>query len=189
LTPEEVQQVLQTFPADYQGHRNKALFLVGLRTGFRVSELLRLRVQDILHHGRLVDEVTIAKRHRKQRTFSHTVALHQEAKQALQTWLQVYQGQADLLSGVWPLFPARQGLHAPLGRCRAWQILREAFAQAGLSGKLGTHVMRKSYAVSMSQKLDGNIFKVCKALGHVDIKSTMAYMPDFSEEIRRAQLA
>jgi hypothetical protein len=33
------------------------------------------------------------------------------------------------------------------------------------------------------------IFKVCKALGHVDIKSTMAYMDDFSEEIRRAQLA
>ncbi|HEX2242054.1 MAG TPA: tyrosine-type recombinase/integrase, partial [Gammaproteobacteria bacterium] len=64
LTAAEVTQVSRTFADDFQGQRNKALFLVGVRTGFRISELLSLNVSDVYQRGQVVDEVTVALGHR-----------------------------------------------------------------------------------------------------------------------------
>jgi integrase len=189
LTPAEVEQVIRTFPDDFQGQRNKALFIMGVKTGFRISELLSLKVGDVFQRGQVVDEVTVAKRNRKQKTASHTLPLHQDARQALSHWLTCYQAREHLLPGHLPLFPARQGDHKAISRVRAWQVFGEAFDQAGLTGRLGTHVLRKTFAMVMYERLDQNIFKVQQALGHQWITSTQAYLPINAEEIKRAILA
>jgi integrase len=46
LSDEEVKLISQSFGGTF-GKRNKALFVVGYRTGFRISELLSLRVDDV----------------------------------------------------------------------------------------------------------------------------------------------
>jgi integrase len=189
LTSAEVAQVARTFADDFQGQRNKALFIVGVRTGFRISELLSLKVGDVYQHGQVVDEVTVAKRNRKQKTASHTLPLHQEAKQALAHWLTCYQAREHLLPGHLPLFPARQGDHKAISRVRAFQMLMDAFRACGLTGRLGTHTLRKTFAMTMYERLDENIFKVQQALGHKWITSTQAYLPLNAEEITRAILA
>ncbi len=58
LTEAEVSLVLKSFGGTY-GKRNKALFIVGHRTGFRISELLSLTVGDVLQHGKIVDHLTV----------------------------------------------------------------------------------------------------------------------------------
>jgi site-specific recombinase XerD len=58
LAAEEVAQVAKSFSGAY-ATRNKALFVVGHRTGFRISELLSLRVKDIWQHGKVVDRLTV----------------------------------------------------------------------------------------------------------------------------------
>jgi hypothetical protein len=57
-------QVLQgTYAA-----RNKALFILGVRSGFRISEMLSLTVGDVFQHGKVVDHVTVARKHMKKKT-------------------------------------------------------------------------------------------------------------------------
>jgi integrase len=54
LTAEEVELVQQSFGGVY-AERDQALFLLGVKSGFRISELLSLRVGDVSQHGQLVD--------------------------------------------------------------------------------------------------------------------------------------
>ncbi len=55
LTNTEVEQVLGAF-VGRSAPRDRALFVLGLKAGFRVSELLSLRVGDIAHAGRIAVE-------------------------------------------------------------------------------------------------------------------------------------
>jgi integrase len=61
LTDEEVALMQRSFGGFY-ADRDKALFLLGVKPGFRISELLSLRVGDVTQHGRLVDRVTVPRR-------------------------------------------------------------------------------------------------------------------------------
>ena len=45
----------------------QGLFLLGVRTGFRVSELLSLRVEDVCQHGQVVDRVTVHRANMKKK--------------------------------------------------------------------------------------------------------------------------
>jgi integrase len=69
--------------------RDRALFLLGVKTGFRVSELLALRVGDVSQHERIVDiiTITVARRHMKRKSEGQTVVVHAEAQTALQVWI------------------------------------------------------------------------------------------------------
>jgi integrase len=86
LTEPEVEILQQRFGGVYAA-RDRALFLLGVKSGFRISELLSLRVGDVSQHGRLVERVTVQRRHMKQKLEGRTVLLHPEAKAALATWL------------------------------------------------------------------------------------------------------
>jgi integrase len=190
LTLAEVEHVSRTFANDFQEQRNKALFIVGVKTGFRISELLSLKVSDVYQRGQVVDEVTVAKRNRKQQTASHTLPLHQQARRVLGHWLTSYQAREQLLPGHLPLFPARQGGHKAISRVRAFQMLMDAFHACGLTGRLGTHILRKTFAITMYERLDENIFKVQQVLGHKWVTSTQNYLPSMStKEMKRAILA
>jgi integrase len=58
LSDDEVARVGKSFKGLY-AKRNKALFVLGVRTGFRISELLDLRVKDTWRHERVVDHLTV----------------------------------------------------------------------------------------------------------------------------------
>jgi hypothetical protein len=42
--------------------RDNCLFILVIRTGYRISELLSLRVQDVQQHGKIVDKVAVARK-------------------------------------------------------------------------------------------------------------------------------
>ena len=60
LTDEEIDLVLASFFGKYES-RDRALFLLGLKSGFRISEILSLKVKDVCRNGRMVDRVTVAR--------------------------------------------------------------------------------------------------------------------------------
>ena len=86
LTEAEVALVRQSFGGRY-GRRDQALFLLGVKSGFRISELLSLQVGDVWRGQRVVERVTVARRHMKRQTEGRTVLLHPEARAALTAWL------------------------------------------------------------------------------------------------------
>jgi hypothetical protein len=42
--------------------RDKRLLILGIRTGYCISELLSFRVQDMQQHGKIVDKVAVARK-------------------------------------------------------------------------------------------------------------------------------
>jgi integrase len=194
LTDNEVNITGQSFGGTF-GKRNKALFVLGVRSGFRISELLSLTVGDVQQHGKIVDHVTVARRHMKKKTEGRTVPLHPEARAALSVLLEAL---TKMLKGKLgpqtPVFCSRvrdtaTGLHRDISREQAWRILKEAFSSDELTGKLGTHAMRKTFARRMYERLERDQVKVQHAMGHKNINSTVAYLSFAEVDVLNAILA
>ena len=157
-----------TFPA-----RNRALFVLGVRAGFRISEILSLKVEDVYQAGRMVDRVTVARKNMKKKQRGRTVILHQEAKILIEVWVKELEGLGHTDG---PLFRSREGSSRPITRGTAHRILVAAYKSAGVTGKLGTHAMRKTFAKRVYEKLGHDLIRTQRALDHSDIKSTMSYL-------------
>lgn len=185
LDQDEIKKVVKSFSGDFE-KRDRALFLLGLKTGFRISELLSLRIGDVIQGGQIVDRLSVSRRNMKRKTEGRTVILHPEAKETLSAWL-VESCPTDALETFF--FLSRRGENRPITRVQAWRILNRAFEAAGVHGKTGTHSMRKTFAHRVYDALDGDLIKLQKALGHRNINSTVSYLSFREEEIDQAILA
>lgn len=168
--------------------RDAALFLLGIKSGFRISELLSLKVRDILQAGRIVDRVTVARRNMKKRVEGRTVLLHPDAKAALTEWLDELDTDENISPDTY-VFLSRKGENRPVSRVHAWRVLHQAFVDTDLTGKLGTHSMRKTFANKVYDALGHDLIKTQRALGHRSINSTACYLSFREEDIDRAILA
>jgi integrase len=187
LTDEELAVVCKSFGGTY-AVRDKALFLLGVKSGFRISELLSLRIGDVYQQGRVVDRVTVPRRHMKRKTEGRTVLLHPDAKAALATWLQVVRERTTATPALY-VFRSRKGQNRPISRTHAWTILHAIYQSNGFTGALGTHAMRKTFANRVYDHLNHDLVKTQRALGHKNINSTVSYLSFRDEDIDAAILA
>lgn len=187
LDDAEVRAIAAAFSGPYAA-RDRAMFLLGVRSGFRISELLSLTVEDIFHRGTVLDRVAVKRRNMKKKIEGRSVILHPEAREALAVWIAELEaaGHADLRGYV---FRSRKGENAPIGRIQAWRILNTRYEAGGLTGSLGTHSMRKTFANRVYDRLGHDIIKTQRALGHKSLNSTAAYLSFREADIDAAILA
>jgi integrase len=182
-----VDLVLQSFGGRY-ALRDRALFLLGIYTGFRITELLSLRCQDVSQHQQVLPRVTVPRRHMKGKGTSRSVPLHPLAQLALAAWID----QMPRHFAVMPesfVFRSREGGNKPISRMHAHRLLRDAFDSCEMTGTLGTHSMRKTFAKRVHQRLGNDLAKTKEALGQKTIAATMHYMSFLQDEIDQAILA
>lgn len=141
------------------GSRNYMLFVAGINSGLRISDLLTLKVGDVRNktHISLREEKT-----GKERRFKVTRTLRDE--------LDVYiDGTAD---DSW-LFASRQGTK-PITRVQAYRILNDAAKTIGIE-EIGTHTLRKTFGYHMYQrKKDVALLQVI--FGHSAPSITLRYI-------------
>jgi len=183
LTDTEIREVVDSFYGTYAA-RDRALFILGIKSGFRVSELLSLRVKDVVSGDHIMDRVTVCRRNMKRKTEGRTVLMHPDAKAALQEWIDELQDEPDSY-----IFQSRKGGNKPISRYQAYRILRTLYEDCGLDGRLGTHTMRKTFADRVYKNLGNDLVKTQRALGHKNIHSTMSYMSFKDEDVDQAILA
>jgi integrase len=123
----------------------------------------------------------------KKKLESRTVPLHPDAKAALATWLMTLQTRG--MTRETYLFQSRKGGNQSIGKIQAWKILHEAATTNELTGKVGTHAMRKTFARKVHERLGHDLVKTQRALGHKNINSTVAYLSFVEDEIDAAILA
>ncbi len=187
LTEDEVDLVMQSFGGKF-ATRDTALFTLGVLSGFRITELLSVRIKDVQQHGQIVERVTVERRHMKRKLQSRTVILHPKAKLAVQVWLDSMTKSIDV-SPEHYLFKSRKGQNRPISRIQALRILKEAFDSCEMTGKLGTHSMRKTFANNVHEKLDRDLVKTQRALGQKNITTTIRYLSFRDAEIDEAILS
>lgn len=167
---------------DGLGLRDRALVLLGVRSGFRISELLSLTLADFAG-GR----VSVARRSMKGKSSGRSVVLHPEAAAAVAEWVEVMRESGYMTQDCF-VFQSRKGSNRPISRCSAWAILKAASLRAGVSGRVGTHSLRKTFAKGVYERTNKNLGLTQKALGHASINSTVQYLSFADSEVEAAIL-
>jgi integrase len=165
--------------------RDRALFLVGIHTGFRISELLAIRLGDVVRNGRVVDVVAVAKRNTKGKRSGRSVPLHRRAKAAIEEWVDAIDPNGKRPADTF-LFKSRQGGNRPITRQQFRAVLDAAYQQVGIvtaPGVLATHAMRKSFAARVYERSEKNLLLTQKALGHASVASTASYLATAELEV------
>ena len=158
--------------------RNRVLILLGLRTGFRISELLSLRRSHVFQNGKVVSRVYLERRYLKGKKASRELALHPQARAALEELVPTIPEAPETF-----LFASREGENCPLNRRSAWVVLKKAARACGLEGKVATHSMRKTFAKRVHEKGGKDLRKTQEAMNHANINSTAAYISVEQEDV------
>lgn len=162
---EAVKALLKRKPRDY------AMFVLGINSGLRISDLLSLSLGDVIDQDKKRTQIRerIVLRERKTGK-AKSFPLNTSARAALR----LYVGTFKDLDMERPLFKSRKGEGRPISREQAYRILRQAAKTAGISN-IGTHTMRKTFGY-WAYKSGVDLSFLQKILNHSSQDQTLRYI-------------
>lgn len=145
--------------------RNLALFLMGIYTGFRISDILKLKVRDV--QGKMHLEITESKTGKPRK-----VVIHRRLKRPLE---QLTHGRSKFEY----LFESRQrtrtGKKKPIERSTVDKMLKKAAKALGHDEPIATHSMRKTFGY-MYYKEYKDIAELQRLFNHSSPEITLRYI-------------
>jgi site-specific recombinase XerD len=166
--------------------RNRALLILGVRSGMRISELLSLKVGQVWDGKKMLKRIYLRRSTTKGKRAGASLVIHPDAAIALTRWIKAKGSACNASAHV---FSSRKKAGHRLTRTSAWRILHGAFLAAGVQGMAGTHCMRKTFAKNVHESLGGDLFRLSKAMRHSSPMTTLAYLSFEQDEIDQAILA
>lgn len=167
-----------------KGRRNRAMFMFGCYTGFRINEILSAKLGDVINPDGLADEISLLETKTGKR---RAVLITEQLRVLLAPWIDEMKKRGFVTKTV-PLFCKSNGQKMSYEQARL--ILKAAYFRARVYGRVSTHTMRKTFGheVFKAFKLlaqggyEGSIIKqVQNLMGHADAASTMHYLPSADE--------
>lgn len=153
-----------------ENERNYLLFLFGIYTGRRISDILKLKVRELKNKN----EITIRETKTGKRI---TLQLNPVLKKALKPYLK----DRNLNEYV---FQSRQGNNKPIDRTTAYKILNAAADEFGIEN-IGTHTLRKTFGF-LFYKQTGDIETLMQILNHSNKSVTLRYIGINQETMNEA---
>jgi site-specific recombinase XerD len=191
-TDEKLEIVRKSFGGRY-ALRDRCYFETALQTGLRVSEMLSIRVGQVYQYGKVVDEISIDRKHMKGgkagKASGRTIPLFPETQPHILAWLQRLasmlhvQDPKDIPADT-PLFMSRvknpEGSRRAIARETAWRNIKAIARENELSGKVGTQSTRKTLARKV-YTWSNDIRVVQRILDHRSLASTEAYLKSLTD--------
>ena len=175
LDNDEIRRVSGCFTGTYQ-IRNHGLFMLGVSTGGRISELLSLQIGDVYQNRKPVSDLLYNKSIVKGGEVSRSVPVNADGRRSIDELVNWHRRHYSSIASKRPLFPSRhKSGTVPMHQQTAHAILKTAFIEAGLNGHIATHSLRKSFAQRLYDKT-GDIYMVQELLGHRNISTTQKYL-------------
>lgn len=154
--------------------RDYCLFIMGINSGLRVSDLLALSIEDVVDEkDKVRDRISVRE---KKTGKSKDFPIGSNSKKAILEYLGV-RAKYDRSE---PLFKSRKG--GRLSRVQAWQVLHDAARAVGLNEPIGTHSMRKSFGFHAFQ-MGVDITRIQQLLNHSAPSVTLAYIGITQDEL------
>jgi integrase/recombinase XerD len=176
LTPDEVERLLAApQPDGPRGLRDRAMLETLYATGLRVSEIVRLDVENLRIPPGLVHCIGKGDKER-------VVPLGERAREAISAYLE--EGRPALCpTPTGALFTNGRG--GRLSRQGFWKLLKGHAARVGIPReRVSPHVLRHSFATHLLER--GADLRVVQALlGHADISTTQIYTHVTRERLQR----
>ncbi|MEH6891901.1 site-specific integrase [Bacillus sp. JJ864] len=165
--PEQIQQIKEYLKE--KSERNYILFVVGVNTGLRISDILKLKIGDLKGSHISMREMKTG----KQKRIQITAALRRELK-----WFIEGRENHEYL------IKSRQGSNKPIGRSMAYKILRSTAAEFGID-EIGTHTLRKTFGYHMYMQTK-NIALLMEIFNHSSERVTLRYIGVNQDAMDRA---
>ena len=148
--------------------RDLALFNLAIDSKLRACDLVKLRVQDVCHSGRVATRAIVMQQ-KTNRPVQFEIT--EQTRVAVSTWMQ----HARLGSNDY-LFPSRMRSSPHLSRRQYARLLDSWLEDIGLDpGTYGAHSMRRTKA-SLIYRRTKNLRAVQLLLGHAKLESTVRYL-------------
>lgn len=165
LNHEEVEALLQLKSSKKWQVRNHAMLLLMYATGMRVSELTKLKLDDLdLTKG----SVKIFGKGSKERL----VPMGERAMEAVEVYLQTTRTVFLRGKNSNDLFVSARG--KPITRQAFWLIVKKQASAAHIEKNISPHMLRHSFAIHMLEN-GADLRAIQAMLGHADLSTTEIY--------------
>ena len=158
----------------YKNERNYIIFVLGITTGYRAGDLVKLKIRDIkealrrkeftIYEGKKMNSKNIREKNRKPRI----VELIPKLEKLLKDYIKDKKDYEYI-------FKSRKGTNQHIGVQAVSNILKEAGLYFGLYD-ISAHSMRKTYAYKIYIESNKDIVAVKALLGHSSIEETKRYI-------------
>ena len=153
--------------------RDLLLFVVGVNTALRISDVLRLRVGDFLDEKRRIRRrFWIREQKRGKR---HEVVVNESIRAAFSEYLAVYPEVAQTPEHFIFFNTKTRDCTQPIKRGQAWKFIRAVCREIGLPGNYGTHSLRKTWGYHARQQ-GVDLALIMHKLNHASLVYTKRYL-------------
>jgi integrase len=148
--------------------RDCLLFVLGINSGLRISDLLALKISDIKNTDRIILQ---EKKTGKTKDFP----LSETCKKTINEYLLTTCRESG-----W-LFKSKKG-EKPITRVQAYRIINQAARAIGIKNAIGTHTLRKTFGY-WAYKGGADVTRIQKLLNHSAPSVTLAYIGITKDEL------
>ena len=161
--------------------RDLLLFVVGINTALRISDLLQLRISHFLNEqGMIKKRFWIKEQKRGKR---HEIVINNSIRESFEEFLAAYPQIANDPENFIFFNTKDNNYNEPIKRGQAWKIITTICQEVGLSGNFGTHSLRKTWGYhARMQGVD--LALIMYKLNHASIVYTKRYLGITDQELQ-----
>ena len=161
-------------------YRDLFLFVVGINSALRISDLLQLK------NGHFVDENNRVRKRfwikEQKRGKRHEVVINSSIRDALEEYLIAYPGISNDPENYIFFNTKMNDYIYPIKRGQAWKFITNICKEVGLSGDFGTHSLRKTWGYHA--RMNGvDLALIMHKLNHESIAYTKRYLGITDDEL------
>lgn len=176
-------------------YRDNMLFVVGINFGLRISDLLKLRFCHLINDNMTFKDTFAILEQKTKNTRkvqkNRYITINEAVAEAVTLYLQhnicrlddyMFKGESNRCGS---------GNNKPITRCSADRILKSIATEMGLSEKISTHSLRKTFGYHQMMMSDNDPRKLIvlqKMFGHSSSAQTLDYIGITNDEITDAYL-
>lgn len=160
--------------------RDYLLFVLGITSGLRISDLLKLKVEDVKNKDGSIRKILrfVEKKTKKPRRLPFS----KHTREALQYFFD----KTGIFEYDRYLFTSNKSdRNIPLTGVRAWQMVNDWCFEVGINHSVGTHTLRKTAGYMMRTRGNIPVEIISEVLGHGNVKVTSRYIGITDSEVEK----
>jgi integrase len=161
--------------------RDLLLFVVGINTALRISDLLQLRIVHFLDEkNRIKHRFWIKERKRGKR---QEIVINSSIREALDEYLAAFPNIRENKNNFVFFNSSTNDYFLSIKRGQAWKFITSICQETGLSGNFGTHSLRKTWGYHA--RMSGvDLALIMHKLNHESIAYTKRYLCITADELQ-----
>uniref|UniRef100_A0A6H1ZQE1 Putative site-specific tyrosine recombinase n=1 Tax=viral metagenome TaxID=1070528 RepID=A0A6H1ZQE1_9ZZZZ len=146
-----------------KSQRDYLLFVFGINTALRISDIITLKVKDVVNQKHIVV-------YEKKTGKRQMIYLNDKVKNIIEDYVSFHKLKPNSY-----LFYSQNDGRTHIKRIQAWRIISEATIICKIDGNYGTHTLRKTFCYQAYLKTK-DIASIMRLLNHTNLESTFRYL-------------